>query len=97
MKYIWEEDDIKDSWGRYVIPNIITDDGFHGLTQVLKIGGRGMPALISMGDGLYVNFRSLSKLLDYLNNENSGYRPVRKKELLDMISYNWDTHEGVSS
>ena len=100
MDYIWQEEDLKKSWGRYIIPNTrnIKKDAYIGLTRVMKIGGDGLPALICMGDGLVVPFQSRQKLLTHINKGGAykeGYRPLRKKEFIEMINHNWDWHEGI--
>jgi len=97
MKYIWEELDLKDNWGRYVIENhkVAKSDGYLGLTKTWKIGGDGIHSTMTcMGDGLVVRYKSKLALIKHLN-KNSGYRPLRKEELIDMINANWDCHEGI--
>lgn len=98
MKYIWEKKDIQDAWGRYVMLDVSkAADDYMNLPHMFKIGGDGCsPTLTCMGDGLVMKFESTEKLLEHLNNNKIGYRPVRRGELLEAIKHNWHRHESIN-
>lgn len=94
MEYIWEEKDL--SWGRYIIMDSDWNNDTHkGLTHVMKVGGGKHPCLICMGDGLVLEFENRKQLIEHINKESLNYRPLRKREFIEMIEHNWDYHEGI--
>lgn len=95
MKYVWEECDIEDTWGRYVVLNTkFPEDGYKGIINMWKLGGDGLNhTLTCMGDGLVLRFKTVEKLLNHLNADGNSFRPLKKKELLLAIEHNWHRHE----
>ncbi len=95
QRYIFELDDFK-GCGQLVIressPLGSTDISF-ALSVSYKVGYIGAGStrkymLIALSDGLCMSFDTMEALIDHLNNDVHGYRPLNTVELDHIMQYN---------
>lgn len=93
-QYIFEPSDFEGA-GQIVIRQSAspkcTDIGFMA-SVTYKIGWmtgdkRNHYCMVSMQDGMVIDYQNKEKLCDHLNNDSEGYRPISEKELLAVIQY----------
>ena len=96
VKFYFEESDFKGS-GQIITRekqncDISRFEG--GSTTTYKVGyvylsekkSESYPCLISFADGMITYFDTMGDLLNYINEDPIGYRPVSKEELVAIVS-----------
>ena len=46
-----------------------------------------LTALISLSDGMIIEYESIDKLCDFLNNDTKGFRPMTIEEIHNVMDY----------